>query len=133
MQVPVPQPPHPFLSLSLYLDTLLLQNSFVKLVSTTHNTYVNPGSVAQFDFHQSDKSNTCLLLISFLSSNDLMESFRVWYLMCSVVITSIYTRISRGGQSRQDVNLTSLCVHIQRNTLLTLVSHSSGESVGLVE
>ena len=31
-----------------------------ELVSTARNTYVNPGSVAQFDFHQSDKSNVSL-------------------------------------------------------------------------
>jgi hypothetical protein len=29
------------------------------------------------------------------------------------------------GQSRKDVNLTSLYVHIQRNTLLSIVSHTS--------
>ena len=45
-----------------------------ELVSTARNTYANPGSVAQFDFHQSDKSNVSLSLLSFLSSNDLMES-----------------------------------------------------------
>jgi hypothetical protein len=39
-----------------------------ELVSTART-----GSVAQFDFHQSDKSNV-LPLVSFLSSNDLMES-----------------------------------------------------------
>ncbi len=44
-----------------------------ELVSTARNTYVNPGSVAQFDFHQSDKSNVSLPLPSFLSSNDLMS------------------------------------------------------------
>jgi hypothetical protein len=43
---------------------------FGELVSTVHNTYVNPDSVAQFDFHQSDKSNVSLPLLSFLSSND---------------------------------------------------------------
>ncbi len=43
------------------------------------NTYVNPGSVAQFDFHQSDNSNVSFPLISFLSSSDLMDSERVWY------------------------------------------------------
>jgi hypothetical protein len=42
------------------------------LVSTARNTYVNPVSVAQIDFHQSDKSN-----VSF--SNDLMEPARAWY------------------------------------------------------
>jgi hypothetical protein len=45
-----------------------------ELVSTARNTYANPGNVPQFDFHQSDKSNVSLPLISFLSSNDLMES-----------------------------------------------------------
>ena len=38
---------------------------------------MNPGSVVQFDFHQSDKSNVSLSLLTFLSSNDLMESDRV--------------------------------------------------------
>ena len=57
-----------------------------ELVSTAQNTYVNPGSVAQFDFHQSDKSNVSLPLLSFLPSNDLMESVRVWYHMNSVFI-----------------------------------------------
>ena len=45
-----------------------------ELISTARNTYANPGSVAQFDFHKSDKSNVSLPLVSFLSSNDLMES-----------------------------------------------------------
>ena len=46
-----------------------------ELVSTARNTYANPGNVPQFDFHQSDKSNVSFLpLLSFLSSNDLMES-----------------------------------------------------------
>ena len=31
IQVPVSQPPHPFLPFPLYLDTLLLKDSFVKL------------------------------------------------------------------------------------------------------
>jgi hypothetical protein len=50
-----------------------------ELVSSVRNTYANPGSVPEFDFHQSDKSNVSLPLLSFLSSNDLMESARVWY------------------------------------------------------
>ncbi len=58
------------------------------------NTYVNPGSVAQFDFHQSDNSNVSFPLISFLSSSDLMDSERVWYFMTSGFITSIWPRIS---------------------------------------
>jgi hypothetical protein len=45
-----------------------------ELVNTARNTYVNTGNVAQFDFHQSDKSNVSLSWLSFLSSNDLMES-----------------------------------------------------------
>ncbi len=40
------------------------------MVNTARNTYVNPGSVAQFDFHQSDKSKVSFPLLSFLSSND---------------------------------------------------------------
>jgi hypothetical protein len=40
------------------------------------NTYVNVGSVAQFDFHQSGKSKVPLSLTSFVSSNDVMESPR---------------------------------------------------------
>ena len=36
-----------------------------ELVSTAHNTYVNTGSVAQFDFHQTDKSNVSFPLLSF--------------------------------------------------------------------
>ena len=60
-----------------------------ELVSTARNTYANPGSVAQFDFHQSDKSNVSFPLLSFLSSNDLMETARAWYFMTSVFITSI--------------------------------------------
>jgi hypothetical protein len=103
IQVPTSQPPHPILPLPLYLNTLLLQVSFVKLQlhrqlnvvgvrpllivivshiedaketlrrsaqeldelgSTAHNTYVNPGSVPQFDFHQSDKSIVLILAFS---------------------------------------------------------------------
>jgi hypothetical protein len=45
-----------------------------ELVNTARNTYTNPGSVTQFDFHQSEKSNVSLPLISFLSSNVFMES-----------------------------------------------------------
>ncbi len=40
-----------------------------ELVSTAHNTNVNPGSVPEFDFHQSDKSNVSLHLLSFLGSS----------------------------------------------------------------
>jgi hypothetical protein len=65
-----------------------------ELVSTACNTYANAGSVAQFDFHQSDKSKESFPLLSFLSSNDLMESARAWYFMNSVFITSICARIS---------------------------------------
>jgi hypothetical protein len=50
-----------------------------EFVRTARNTYVNPGSVTQFDFHQSDKSNVSFPLLSFLSSNDLMETARDWY------------------------------------------------------
>ena len=53
-----------------------------ELVSTTRNTYANPGSVAQFDFHQSDKAKVSFPLLSFLSSNDLMEPARAWYWNC---------------------------------------------------
>jgi hypothetical protein len=31
-----------------------------ELISTARNTYANPGSVAQFDFHKSDQSNVSL-------------------------------------------------------------------------
>ena len=48
-----------------------------KLVSTARNTYVNAGSVEQIDFHQSDKSKVTFPLLSFLSSNDFMETERV--------------------------------------------------------
>ena len=34
-----------------------------ELVSTARNTYVNPGSVSQFDLHQSDKSNVSFPLL----------------------------------------------------------------------
>jgi hypothetical protein len=64
-----------------------------ELVSTSRNTYVNPRSVPEFDFHQSDESNVSLPLLSFLSSNDLMESVRAWYHMNAVFIASIGTRI----------------------------------------
>jgi hypothetical protein len=40
-----------------------------ELVSTARNTYANAGSVAQFDFHQSDKSKLSFPLLSFLSSD----------------------------------------------------------------
>ncbi len=52
-----------------------------EFVRTARNTYGNPGSVAQFDFHQSDKSKVSFPLLSFLSSNDLMDPVRVWYFM----------------------------------------------------
>jgi hypothetical protein len=55
-----------------------------EFVRTARNTYVNPGSVAQFDFHQSDKTKVSFPLLSFLSSNDLMEPARAWYFMTSV-------------------------------------------------
>jgi hypothetical protein len=45
-----------------------------EFVRTARNTYTNSGSVVQFDFHQSDKSNVTLPSISFLSSNELMET-----------------------------------------------------------
>jgi hypothetical protein len=63
------------------------------VTSTTHNTYTNPGSVAQFDFHQSEKSTVSLSCLSFLSSNDLMESVRDWYLVTSVFITKLHTNL----------------------------------------
>jgi hypothetical protein len=37
-----------------------------ELVNTTHNTYVNPGSVSQFDFHRSDNSNHGVLVLVIL-------------------------------------------------------------------
>jgi hypothetical protein len=36
-----------------------------ELVNTARNTNVNPGTVPEFDFHQSDKSNVSLPLLSF--------------------------------------------------------------------
>ena len=45
-----------------------------EFVRTPRNTYANAGSVAQFDFHQSDTSKFSFPLLSFLFSNDLMES-----------------------------------------------------------
>ena len=66
-----------------------------ELVSTACNTYANAGSVAQFDFHQSDKSNVPSPLLAFLSWNYFMESARAWYFMTSgVFITSICGAIS---------------------------------------
>ena len=57
-----------------------------ELVSTAHNTYTNTGNVSQFDFHhcQSDKSTVSFPVLSFVSSNDVMESGRTWYFMSSV-------------------------------------------------
>ena len=65
-----------------------------ELVSTARNTYVNAGNVAQFDFHQSDKSKVSFPLLSFHSLNELMEASRAWYFLTSVSITSICGRIS---------------------------------------
>jgi hypothetical protein len=47
-----------------------------ELVSTARNTYANAGSVAQFDQHQSHESKVSFPLLSFFSSNDLMEAAR---------------------------------------------------------
>ncbi len=47
-----------------------------ELVNTVRNTNATAGSVAQFDFHESPKSNVSSPLISFLSSNDLMVPFK---------------------------------------------------------
>ena len=58
-------------------------------MSTARNTYANAGSVAQFDFHQTDESKVSFPLLSFLSSNDLMQSASAWYFMTSVFITLI--------------------------------------------
>ena len=55
-------------------------------------TLVNADSFAQFDFHQSDMSKVSFPLSPFLSTNDLMESVRVWYVMTSVFMTSICSR-----------------------------------------
>jgi hypothetical protein len=56
-----------------------------ELASTACNTYANAGNVAQFDFHQSGKSKVSFPLLSFVSSNDVMESARAWYFMTLVL------------------------------------------------
>jgi len=60
-----------------------------ELVSTARNTYVNAGILSQFDFHQSVTSKVSFPLLSFPSSNDLMEAARACHLMTSIFITSV--------------------------------------------
>jgi hypothetical protein len=65
------------------LESTPCNRSVGELMSTPRNTYANAGSVAQFDFHQSEKSKVSVPLLSFLSSNGLMEPGRVSYFMTS--------------------------------------------------